>query len=188
VSPRLRPVALFLGRALLFYALLALPWPGLRSGYASLYRAGLSQVARVAGLAYEVRVEPYPDPDSLYDVRVIATHPETGNRRAQDLSSRYYDWVATSLLVALVLASPVSWWLRSVGLLLALCVMNLFIALRWVAVLNLVYPDLLSERARSVCAALWGVPWYVLPVFLSAVFGAVSLARSRAQPPPNSST
>jgi hypothetical protein len=129
------------------YAALMAPWPGVRSGYAYLFRRfGDVMFARFwfwpeAGVRFLDLESPEPGDaapgatelraggvfDTAMELRSQRAPGKYGYLRA---SSRYVGYVPTVVLAALVLAAPVPWSRRVRGLLWGLLLVHAFIVLR----------------------------------------------------------
>ena len=117
----------FVGRMILIYGLLIIPWPGFNATYGRYFRA-------LGGLAFAhesgphlLRFEPVPEaPQHPLDTRLLladrAQLDASGRGPVQyvALDSRGIGWVPTALLLALILATPLPWrrrvWALLVGL------------------------------------------------------------------------
>jgi len=103
----------FLGRFILVYALLIVPWPGLTAAYGAYFRAlGRTVFAHESGRR-DVTVEANPDHarfdlDTLFNLANRDQVDASGNVpvRRLGLDSRGVGWVPTALIIALALATP----------------------------------------------------------------------------------
>jgi len=130
-----------------WYAALMAPWPGLESGYASVFRAvGNAFFAqywvwadgsvRFIDLRDLKPGDVAPGTPLIHDDRAKDTLMELRSRR--DLgtvgylraSSRYSAYEPTAVLLALILATPVSWRRRCRALVLGGLILHVFIAMR----------------------------------------------------------
>jgi hypothetical protein len=131
--PRLSARLIF-GFALRFalvYAVLVLAWPVVRPAYGAFYRA-LGNIVFQGG-AGEVRFgrKPEVDPEEGFDVEVVMTKRGVrGVKNVMSSSSRLIGCLPTVSLVALVLATPISWRRRRRALLWGLLLVQLFVVLR----------------------------------------------------------
>ncbi len=110
-----RPILLFLCRFALGFGLLILPWPGWNGIYGRYFRAiGRIVFAENSGRRI-LRFEPAPDARPPLDTSIAIANRDQldatgrGPVRILSLDTRGVGWVPTALLLALVLASPVSW-------------------------------------------------------------------------------
>lgn len=124
----------FLGRFALLYGLLIFPWPGFNKTYAAYFRA-LGQVifAREGGRRL-VHFEAVPE--NLHhrlDTRIALANRDQVDREGKgpvlylELDTRGVGWVPTALLLALILATPVSWRRRCVAVVWGLIAVHGFI-------------------------------------------------------------
>jgi hypothetical protein len=133
-------LALFFVRLVVLYALLIAPWPGLRAGYAGLFRAGTAVLFGSFGSDGQVQVEPLPDGEGGNDVRLLC-----GNRRVPGVYARascnsvLAGYFPTAFVVALVLATPLPWSRRWKALLWGLLLINAFVAGRVAVILVQVF-------------------------------------------------
>jgi hypothetical protein len=132
MSPR-SPLAGFLVRFVIGYALLIVPWPGFGSLYSGYFRTlGQTVLGRDSGRL--VRFEAVPAQlHHLLDTRVLLAKLKPGESGATfqvsylELDARGIGWVPTALMVALVVATPVSWRRRGWALLWGLLAVHIFI-------------------------------------------------------------
>jgi hypothetical protein len=138
--------AWFVLRALIVYALMMAPWPGLREAHAAVFR-GMGNVVfsrfwfwgdsavrfidlrgvRPGDLAPGA---PMPDVTDAFD-----TVMELRTRGASQVgylrtSARYVAYLPIALFTALCVATPTSWRRRGVGLVIGLLLVHLFVLLR----------------------------------------------------------
>ena len=119
--PEFKVVRRFLCWFAPLYALLIIPWPGSRD----FYGAYLRSVARIVLVENNSRrilrfdEVPVSKRNRTLDTRITVANREqldaTGSGRAimLDLDSHGVGWVPTALLIALVVATPVSWTRRA---------------------------------------------------------------------------
>jgi len=126
----------FLGRFALLYGLLIIPWPGFNAAYARFFR-GLGDLtfAHESGKRL-VRFEPVPaELHHVLGTRIVLANRDQIDRNGNglvkylELDTRGVGWVPTALLVALVLASPVSLRRRCWALLWGLGAVHGFVLL-----------------------------------------------------------
>ncbi len=127
----------FVVRLLLFYGLLIAPWPGLRDAYAAFFRACGNQLFSSFGSQGVVRFQPPSKPNTAWDTEVLLKSRQQGSSWLMGYQSRHSGYLPTVGLIALALASPITWRRRWQVLVWGLIFVNVFIALR-VAV-SLVY-------------------------------------------------
>ncbi|HTQ31261.1 MAG TPA: hypothetical protein VMI53_08625 [Opitutaceae bacterium] len=131
--PPRRAVAGFLGRFALVYGLLIFPWPGWNGFYGRGFRAlGRTVFAENSGRRI-LRFEPAPDTLRPLDTAIALANREqldalgSGPVRTLGLDTRGVGWVPTALLLALILATPVSWRRRGRALIWGLICLYVFI-------------------------------------------------------------
>ncbi len=107
--PSPRTIAGFFVRLFLVYGLLVVPWPELKAGYASLYRAVATAVFGSLIPGGAVRFEPMLDPYSKYDTDLHFLNTRSGARQRAAISTRDPAYFQTIFLVSLVLATPLPW-------------------------------------------------------------------------------
>lgn len=107
LSPR--RIVYFFIRVVLIYGLFVLPWPGVRTAYAALYRAGgnLAFGALIPG-GY-VHFQPLPYQPGRPDTRIHYVNLRTGVEGARKGSSRNPAFRQTVFLISLILATPLPW-------------------------------------------------------------------------------
>ena len=135
--PEFKPVLRFLCWFVPVYTLLIIPWPGTRDLYGSYLRSVAKLVLAENHGRRILRFDEVPvsKRNQTLDTRIMVANREqldtSGSGRAVmlDLDSHGIGWVSTALLIALVVATPVSWARRGWALLwglLALHAMILF--------------------------------------------------------------
>ena len=112
MSP-LKPVAAFFLKVILFYALLMIPWPGVREGYGYVFRACGNTFFRSfgsTGRVYFAPISPVPAGKDAKDTSVTLENIQTrGARGTMDMNSRLMGYLPTAFAAALILATPVPW-------------------------------------------------------------------------------
>lgn len=119
-----------------WYALFALPWPGLPEGYSAAYRYVANAVFDPFGDRGRVSFEPAAHPNRTADT-VISTKlrgsPYIGDAGH---SPRITGYLPTVEFIALALATPVTWRRRMIGMGIGVALIHAFIAVRvWIALL-----------------------------------------------------
>ena len=117
------------------YALLIIPWPGSRDLYGSYLRSAARFVLAQSNSRRILRFEEVPvsKRNRTLDTRITVANREqldaSGSGRAVmlDLDSHGIGWVPTALLIALVVATPVSWPRRLRALFWGLLAVHTFI-------------------------------------------------------------
>ena len=120
--PPRRLIVGFLWRFALGYGLLIFPWTGFNGTYSGYFRAlGRMTFARDGGPRY-LQFEPVPaELHHRLDTRIALANRDQVDRAGNiplhylELDARGVGWVPTALLLALILASPVSWRRRAVA-------------------------------------------------------------------------
>lgn len=126
-----RRITGFFLRAAAFYALLLSSWHGLTDAYRVVFRAmGNVAMPRLANGAASARFLRYADNPHGADTSVKIVKRATGASGNIDLKSGFLGFRPTAFLVALVLATPISWPRRSVALVLGLLAVSLLVLLR----------------------------------------------------------
>ncbi|HKQ48441.1 MAG TPA: hypothetical protein VJZ71_10260 [Phycisphaerae bacterium] len=131
----------FLALFILIYALLILPWPGLADAYVATTNAVgarlLGTIGKVGSVAYERDPSRrWTSKQTMYD---RSAKVAMAVRRGYD--SRQ-DYLATALVVALILATPISGRRKALALAMGLLLINVFILWRiWIGLV-----DIFSEK------------------------------------------
>ncbi len=135
MAPPARLIAGFLVRVIVLYGVLMAPWPGLSEGYAAFYRgcAGVFLSSFPGGGV--VRFEPLSPPDGVRDTQIVCSKRGSQVVASMPTGSRYGGRAPTALLVALVLATPIPWSRRCLGLFFGLLLVNIYVG--WRISLNL---------------------------------------------------
>jgi len=137
--PKFKPILSFVLWLALFYGLLITPWPGMKRTYAGYFQSlGNILFARHDG-PRRTRFQPLDNRDRAwpdnFDTAILI-----GNRYALNdqgkpkvfllaVDAWQMGWTPTAFLVALVLATPISWQRRLWSLLLSLLCVHSFILL-----------------------------------------------------------
>jgi hypothetical protein len=127
-----RRIARFFLVFLAVYAVLAIPWPPVRSGYRVFY-CWLGNLAFGSlGETGSVRFVPWDEAHKAYDVKLVLTNARSpGDLGEMHNHSVHIGYYPTVIIVALVLATPVSWrWRRLRALLWCLFWVQVFVVLR----------------------------------------------------------
>jgi len=107
--PRKRTILGFAVRALILYGLLVAPWPGVASGFRSVYcwcaSAALGSLARNVS----VYLEPAERKAAVYDCQLRVINRQTGGGYMLAVHSRTEAYVPLAVLLSLVLATPIPW-------------------------------------------------------------------------------
>lgn len=179
----LKQIAGFFLRLVLFYALLAAPWPGLCESYATGYRAVANALFGSFGADGIVRFEPLSNGSQELDTEIIAGNLRTrAPPRSAHHSTRLTGYLPTVEVIALIAATPIPWSRRWKALLWGLVLVNGLVVFR-VAVALLFgfsgdHPTAMYSPNPFWSAVLTGVfrisvIWvnfsYVAPVFIWVV-------------------
>jgi len=117
-------------RLLLVYGLLITPWPGLKSGYGSVFRTSGNGLLHALGFRGIVELRPPAEEHAAWDVEMHMKNPKTSERWHVEYSSRGWAYLPTAAIVALILATPLAWSRRWIALATGLVLVHVFIALR----------------------------------------------------------
>lgn len=125
-------VSLFFVKLAFFYAIFLIPWPGVREAYASGFRAGANLLFRTFGERGRAYFEPLDLTGKgfdAYDTRIVMRNLKTGARGTiPGMNSRLMGYLPTVFAATLILATPVTWKRRGVGLCLGMALMSAFAA------------------------------------------------------------
>ena len=135
--PPRKTILAFLVRFVLLFALLAAPWPGVKSATGGYFRALCRSVFSADDGRRELSFEtpgadsPRPDDTRVVIVNKALMNPDgSGPVRNLDVG---FGWQAVALLLALIFATPIPWkrkaWALVWGLLGIHCFLLLFLAL-----------------------------------------------------------
>jgi hypothetical protein len=130
--PDFKPVLRFLCWFIPVYALLIAPWPGSRDLYSSYLRSVARLVLAENNSRRILRFEEVPlaKRNHTLDTRITVANRQqldaSGSGRAVmlDLDSHGIGWVPTALLIALIVATPVTWTRRTWALLWGLLALH----------------------------------------------------------------
>jgi hypothetical protein len=117
-------------RLLLVYGLFIIPWPGLKSGYGSAFRACSNGLLHAFGFRSIVELGPPAEEHAAWDVEMHMKNPGTPFRWKMEYSSRGWGYLPTAAVVALILATPLAWSRRWFALTVGLVLVHIFIVLR----------------------------------------------------------
>ena len=135
----------FLAFFIVIYALMILPWPGLADAYLTAANAVgarlLGTVGKSGRVAYERDpARPWTSKQTLYNLSA-----KVSIAVGRDYNSRQ-DFLATALVVALVLATPIPRRRKALALAMGLLLINVFILWRiWIGLV-----DIFSEKPLEV--------------------------------------
>lgn len=132
--PALSPAWRFSLRLLLVYGLLVIPWPGLKSGYGSLFRTCGNESLQALGFRGIVEFRPPAEYHAAWDIEMHMKNPSTRQQWFVEYSSRGWGYLPMAAIVALIVATPLAWSRRWISLAAGLVLVHLFIALRIAAV------------------------------------------------------
>jgi len=128
--PPLKRLAGFFARLLLLYGVFIVAWPVVRPGYVMFFRAGGNFLLGSFGSMGQVRFKPNPGDDPDYDTQVVLTNLANRARRTTESDSRFLGYMPVAALVALILATPITWRRRGLALLWGLPLVHGFVVLR----------------------------------------------------------
>jgi hypothetical protein len=114
---------------LVSFSLLIIPWPGLPEAYSSVYCAVGTTLFGNAGQGISVSLRAKETPDGRIDteIHLRSSNPPGGTFAPHNARSGY---VALAELIALVIATPVSWSRRMKALVAGVVLVNLFVLFR----------------------------------------------------------
>ena len=182
MSPR-KTVAAFFIKVIILYALLMIPWPGVREGYGYVYRACGNKFFRTfgsTGRVYFAPISPAPKGKDAKDTSVTLENIQArGARGTMDMNSRLMGYLPTVFAAALILATPVPWkrqlWALLWGVLLMSAFAGLELALRLIDAFsdkNVLAVFSLGPAAKTMVVILLKVlgmspvTAYIAPIFV----------------------
>lgn len=124
-----RVVAVFFLRLAVLYALLMVPWPGLRGAYGVYFRACADLAYRSIGSDGIVRFLPLSPPTEDGDTKMKLGNRKTRAVRRIGIDSRRIGYTPTAFLIALILATPVVWTRRGKALVGGLILIHVYMIL-----------------------------------------------------------
>lgn len=155
----------FLLRVGVVYALLALPGNPLEGCYAVGYRATVNQIAAALPLEHHVWLRESALVEANRDSSFVARHRVSGNAAERSFSVRYFSWIGTCVVAALVLATPVAWRRRAWGAVGGLLVYHGYLGLQISAYLLLTFGGSRYHGGWRPALDVFALtPWYVAPV------------------------
>jgi hypothetical protein len=181
----LRSTLVFLAIVSCVYALLMIPWTGLPEAYGGIYRRAANALAQGlpldAGVSFHaIERLPAKRRASLliegghrleeYDSYLVARRPRSTQMQLHPWSTRYFGYMSTATLAALVLATPITWRRRIGAVAAGLLLLNGLLMLQLAANLLLHFSrePLLGwpfpGTLRSLLPTLAFPAWYLLPV------------------------
>ncbi len=148
--PSLRPITAFAVKFLVIYAVLGASWPVCGHAYAFFLRESGEVLLGAFGAHKNVRMRAAAPPDGINDTVLLigVRGPEHGIKIT--ISSWLIGFQPTSLLLALVVATPVSARRRSRALFAGLLIVHTFVLARlvtFVIPMPIVLPDTLWAKA-----------------------------------------
>jgi hypothetical protein len=174
--PRRRPILRFLAAFALVYGVLIAPWPGWNAAYGAGFRR-MAQACLGASEPTAVRFQATPGGGPL-DMEIVVFNPTQADAQGRvktrllRLDTRGVGWIPTAFLVALVIASPVTWCRRLRALALGLVALDLYLLL---AVRVYIWNATLSNAPETLKAIASGLvetmvvqlgPSFVVPAIL----------------------
>ena len=103
-------------------------WPWVGEWYGRAFREGTMDMCRTIGASWVVVLQPLERPTAHLDSEMFLIHREKRTRANQTLSSRYIGYAPTTFLLALILATPLTWRRRLIALLWGLVLTHAWIA------------------------------------------------------------
>lgn len=127
----IRLIGGFLLRVVVFYVLLAAPWPGLRQTYAAAYWAVGNAVFGSIASGGRVRFRAPPERDERkMDTAIIFVNVKTRASKSSLYNARFTAYLPTVETLALILATPIVWSRKWKALLWGLVLAHGLAALR----------------------------------------------------------
>ena len=109
----------FLLRFLLLYLLLMMPWPGVETNYRDAFVKGGELLYRNLGEYYDIRPPDSETKDKGPDVVIVVPRRDMEKLVELGISSREVGYLASVVVVSLMLATPVAWrrrlWILGLG-------------------------------------------------------------------------
>ncbi len=124
----------FAVKLLLFYGLLAVPWPGLRDAYSAAYRGTATAVFGSFGGGV-VRFRALTGERGTMDSEIFFRNPNSPTAGTTPHNTRMTGYLPTVETIALILATPIPWSRRWKALAWGIVLAHGFIALRLVITL-----------------------------------------------------
>lgn len=142
MSP-LKPLSLFFVKLVCLYLLFVVVWEfadGQR-WYPAAFQSAGSTFFRAFEFGDDdggrVHIDELDTPNNLWDSELRFANLKTGAKGAQPFSSRYWGYAPTTMVLTLILATPVSWKRRGWAMLAGLALVHLWIGLEcWLSILN----------------------------------------------------
>lgn len=178
-----KSIAAFAVKFLVIYGALAASWPLCGSAYAFFLRESGNILFEAVGTRNLVRIRAYTSPDGRYDT-VYSVRVDAGQARHSKISSRETGFQPTSLLIGLVVATPVNMRRRLWALFAGLVLVHAIVLARLATIVSLT-PVLLSDTFRTN-TFLWSVFVFIRGPALSCfvpvlIWLAVTVRREDAQ-------
>lgn len=163
-----KPILKFLVIFFVAFVILILPWPGVHSGYAAVYRAIgntlWSSFSSVASIEFEPLAPGESDDEEGRDTKVTFRHRELPSGISLAVTTRFQGYTPTAFVIALALASPLPWIRRLRALAIGVVFVTVFVAFRqYVFIANVIY------RPEGFIATLQGFAYWV---FVESFAGA----------------
>ena len=183
--PSGRSIAAFAVKFLVIYGALAASWPLCRPAYAFLLRESGKVLFEAVGPRDHVHIRAYTSPDGMTDTALFVRDAAAGQGIRAETSSWQIGFQPTSVLVGLVLATPVSMRRRVWALFAGLVIVHAFVLARLgtiVILTPLVLPDTFWMQAFW-CSVTNFVLSYPLSCFVPVlIWVAVTMRREDARP------
>lgn len=174
-----RLVAVSLVRLIVVYALLMIAWPGAARSYGWIFRTVGEAAFGSFGRDGQVRLEAGGSFGATHDTDLVVMNRRTGGAFTLGVSSRYFGYVPTAFLTALIAATPLPWRRRGRAMIYGLLLIHAWVAVN--LMLMIVYgfsfsaPPLLYDLPDIVGRTLAGIVqvvlvgpinWLVVPLFV----------------------
>ena len=109
----------FLLRFLVLYLLLMMPWPGVETAYRTVFVKGGALLYRNLGEHYDIRPPDSETKEKGPDVVIVVPRRDMGKLLELGISSREVGYLASAVVVSLMIATPVAWrrrlWILGLG-------------------------------------------------------------------------
>jgi len=138
--PSLRPLYFFVLKLAIVYGILLIPWPGVMAAYRAAYCAGGNIFFRTLGGTGRVYFTPKEQTvakDKDKDVSARLENIATRAAGIMEMNSRSMGYLPTSFTIALIVAAPLPWKRRTIGLLWGMALISVFVSVElWLRLVN----------------------------------------------------
>ena len=134
------------------------PWPGLHTTYSIIYRTFSASLFESFGSRVYARF--HRTNDTEHDIKIIFFNSDRQPFRAVDLTSRHSGYIYTAFIIALILATPVSWKRKGLALFWGMIVIHCFLVIKMAVLILFVFSHLQSPQTA------WNPFWHKVQGFL----------------------